>query len=88
MGISAGVSHVYVDEVLAPYALNNLEDADPMYIGKVTKDSVWLVQKFGKTSGVMTYANVSNNAAVTTYADAWTNRAALTYGAFQTLTGV
>lgn len=88
MGVSSGVSHVYVDEVLAPYALNNLQDTDPMYIGKVTKDGLWLVQQFGQVSGVMTYANASNNATITTYADAWTNRESLSYGQFQTLTGV
>ena len=88
MGVSAGVSQVYVDEVLAPYALNNLEDAPTMYIGKVTKEGAWLVQRFVKATGDMTYANVSNNAAITSYASAWANRATLSYGQFQTLTGV
>jgi heptaprenylglyceryl phosphate synthase len=88
MGVSAGVSQVYVDEVLAPYALNNLEDAPTMYIGKVSKEGAWLVQKFVQATGAMTYANVSNNASVADYANAWTNRATLSFGQFQTLTGV
>ena len=87
MGVSSGVSHVYTADVLAPYALNNLEDAEPLYVGKATADGTWLVMKLATTS-VMTYANKSNNPAVALYTDAWANRATLTYGAFQTLTGV
>lgn len=88
MGVSSGVSHVYIADLLSPYALNNLDDVDPMYIGKVTADGRWLVQRFGKTTGIMVYANVSNNASVTNYAAAWTGRAGLVYGAFESLTGV
>ena len=89
-----GVSYVPLSapiEVIAgglgTYALNNLEGADPMYIGKAASDGRWLVQKY-TAAGVMTYANVSNNGGVTTYNSAWTGRAALTYGQFETLTGV
>jgi hypothetical protein len=88
MGVSSGVSRVYIADILAPYALNNLEDADTMYIGKVVPDGRWLVQRFGKTTGVMVYANSSNNAAVATYADAWTSRASLNYGSYESITGV
>jgi hypothetical protein len=88
VGVRSGVSDVYVADLLAPYALNNLEDADIMYVGKVSPDGKWLVQQFGKTTGVMTYANFSNNPAVSGYAAAWTGRAGLTYGTYETLTGV
>ena len=88
MSVSGGVSYVPpIPGSLAGYALNDLEDAEPMFIGKVTSDGTWLVQKFTGGS-VMSYANLSNNATVTSYADAWSNRATLTYGAFETLTGV
>lgn len=88
MSVSGGVSSVYIADILTPYALNNLEDADPMYIGKVLPDGRWLLQKFGKTSGVMTYANVSNNPSISDYSSAWTARASLNYGTYQSLTGV
>lgn len=88
MGVSSGVSHVYIADLLAPYALNNLDDVDPMYIGKVISDGRWLIQRFGKVTGVMTYANVSNNPTTTTYSDAWAGRVGLVYGTFQSLTGV
>lgn len=94
MSNSGGVSYVPLPEVvsvqmggLSGYALNDLEDAEPMHIGKVTSGASWLIQKF-TTGSVMSYANLSNNATVTSYADAWSNRATLTYGAFETLTGV
>lgn len=88
MAVSGGVSDVYVADLLAPYALNNLEDADTMYVGKASPDGKWLVQRFGKTTGVMTYANRSNNPAVAGYSAAWTGRAGLTYGTYETLTGI
>ena len=88
MSVNGGVSHTYVADVLASYALNNLEDAPTMYVGKVQSDGRWLVQRFIKATGFMTYANQSNNASNATYADAWTNRAALTYAAFNEITGV
>ncbi len=72
---------------LSGYALNDLQDGEPMFIGKVKSDATWLIQKF--TGGaVMSYANLSNNPGVYAYADAWTSRATLNYGAFETLTGV
>ena len=88
MGVSAGVSSVYIPDVLAPYALNNLEDAEPMYIGKASPDSKWLVQKFSPASGVMTYANSSNNGGTVGYGAAWAARAALVYDRYEVLTGV
>lgn len=85
MGMS-GVSYTSLPG-LAGYALNDLDESGPMYIGKATADGRWLVQRF-TTSSLMEYANISNNPSVTTYASAWTARAALTYGAYQTLSGV
>jgi hypothetical protein len=87
MSMSGGVSYAFIADVLAPYALNNLEDAATMYIGKAQRDGKWLVQKFVQATGDMSYANASNNA-YGAYADAWANRATLNYGAFQALTGV
>ena len=88
MAIAAGVSHVYVNDILAPYAVNNFVDGDPLYIGKATPQGVWLLIRFSSSSGVMNYANLSNNAAYTTYSAAWAARLSLTYADFQTLTGV
>lgn len=91
--MSSGVSYVpLVSPVsvslggLAVYAVNNTDGTDPLYIGKVRADGVWLMQKYTAT-GVMTYANLSNNGAYATYADAWAARAALIYGGFETITG-
>ena len=83
-----GVSSAYVDEPLAPYAINNFLDGTPMYIGKVSADGRWLLMSYNAPTGVMQYANVSNNAAYTTYAAAWTDRASLTYAAYSAITGV
>ena len=73
---------------LDPYAVNDLDGTDPLYIGKVTSAGVWLAQEYSTSAGTMRYANLSNNAAYTTYPSAWAARASLTYGLFETLTGV
>ena len=70
------------------YAVNNLEDAVPTYIGKVNAEGVWLMQRYNSSTGFMDYANLSNNATTVLYTDAWSGRVGLTYGGFQTLTGV
>lgn len=82
--MSGGVSYVPPLDV---YALNNLEDADPLYVGKATASGKWLVQKF-TSAGVMTYANVTNNPTVTNYTDAWTGRVSLTYDRYEEIDGV
>ena len=71
-----------------PYLVNNFEDGDPLYVGKVQADGNWLLERFSTTTGIKDYANRSNNTSTTSYGMAWTNRAALTYGGFETLTGV
>ena len=86
--LGSGVCNVYVDDPLAPYAVNNFLDGTPMYIGKVSADGRLLVLSYNSTTGVMQYANVSNNAAYTTYATAWAARASLTYAAYGVITGV
>lgn len=73
---------------VSAYALNDLDGTDPLYIGKVRLDGVWLVQKYSTAAGTMRYANLSNNAGYASYASAWAARATLVYGLFQTLTGV
>jgi hypothetical protein len=73
---------------LDAYALNDLGGTDPLYIGKVRSDGVWIVQNYSTAAGTMRYANLSNNQGYPSYASAWAARATLTYGMFQTLTGV
>lgn len=72
----------------SPYLLNNLVDGNPLYVGKVTARGVWLLQKFNTTSGIMLYANQSNNPTYTDYDTAWANYLALNYTEYQNLTGV
>lgn len=88
MSVSGGVSYVYVNDLLAPYAVNNFVDGDPLYIGKATPQGTWLVIRFSSSTGVMNYANVSNNPGYTTYTAAWAARLSLSYTDFQNLTGV
>lgn len=90
----SGVSYVPVTQPievvgvgLDAYLLNNFEDAEPTYIGKVKSDGAWLIQKY-TSAGVMLYANSSNNLAITSYPDAWDARATLFYDQFQLLTAV
>lgn len=65
------------------YAVNNIEDADPLlYVGKTKPDASWLVIFYDDTTGVLGYATIANNAAITTYAAAWSGRATLTYTQF------
>jgi hypothetical protein len=70
------------------YQVNNLEDSDPLYVGKVKTDGVWLIEKFIESTGAKTYANLSNNGSIADYTDAWTNRATLTYNRYDEITGV
>jgi len=74
--------------LLDPYALNDLDGTDPLYIGKATSSGVWLLQNYSTSAGTMRYANLSNNPSYASYASAWAARGTLTYGLFQTLTGV
>lgn len=84
----SGVTHTNVVQTgLEAYAVCNVEDAIPLYVGKVRADGHWLLQRYD-ASGVMGYANVSNNGAVSGYGSAWTQRASLTYTTFDILTGV
>ena len=67
------------------YFVNNLVDGNPLYVGKVTAEGVWLFQKFNTTSGVMLYANRSNNPAYVDYDSAWANYLTLNYAEYQNL---
>lgn len=69
------------------YQTNNLDDGATIYVGKSKSNGTWLVEKFVQSTGVKTYANLSNNGSITTYSDAWTNRATLVYGRFDEITG-
>jgi hypothetical protein len=70
------------------YQVNNIEDADPLYVGKVKTGGIWLIEKFVESTGEKTYANHSNNGSIADYTDAWTNRATLTYNRYNEITGV
>jgi hypothetical protein len=84
----SGVTHTNVVQTgLEAYAVCNVEDAVPLYVGKVRADSRWLMQRYD-AGGVMGYANPSNNPTVSSYTDAWTQRATLTYTTYDGLTGV
>lgn len=87
-GAGAGTQLLDINQSISGgYQTNNLEDAATTYIGKSKTDGTWLVEKFIDSTGVKTYANLSNNGSVSTYSDAWTNRATLTYGRFDEITG-
>ncbi len=82
----SGVAHLFPAN---SYYLNNFVDGDPLYVGKVTDSGGrWLVQRFSTSTGVMGWANVSNNPSYTTYTSAWANRLTLTYSPFQELSNV
>lgn len=70
------------------YSVNNVEDSEPLYVGKITPSGVWFIQRFTASTGVMEYANASNNTGVSGYGVAWTGRAALTYSPFEAITGM
>lgn len=83
MAVRNGVSGLFKED----YVVNNVIEGDPLYAGKVTANGTWLVLRYAASTGLVDYANRSNNATVAAYADAWAARAALTYGAFETLAG-
>lgn len=88
MGVS-GVNHVNAHQTgLEAYAVNNVQDGNPLYIGKVRADGFWVIEKYDSAAGSLSYANWSNNPSTSGYGAAWTSRAALTYGGFETLQGV
>lgn len=64
------------------------ENGTVTYIGKVSRNGIWFLQKILDTSGdlTVTYANISNNNGQTTYDLAWANRASLTYTRLHNLT--
>lgn len=84
MAVRNGTSGLFNEE----YSVNNVIEGDTLYAGKVTPGGRWLVLRYVAATGVVDYANLSNNAGVTAYADAWTGRAGLTYAAFETLSGI
>ena len=68
------------------YLVNNLVDGNPLYVGKVTARGVWQFLKFKTTTGVMLYADQTNNPTYTDYDTAWANYLTLNYAEYQTLT--
>lgn len=85
----SSVSHVNpAQTALAAYAVNNVEDSNPLYVGKVRSDGNWVVERYDTTDGTYRYANHSNNQATIGYGAAWTTRASLTYSLFDQLAGL
>lgn len=71
----------------APYTINNVQEGNPQFAGKVCPDGAWIIER--TTSGVLEFANVSNNLGQTNgYGAAWGNRAQLNYGPFSSLNNV
>lgn len=86
----SGVSNVSTsgNPSFSDYVTNNYASGDPAYVGRMTSLGKWSVLRFGTSSTILDYANVSNNPTVTDYATAWAGRVTLTYSAFNVLTGV
>ena len=84
MAVRNGPNGVYNET----YSVNNVAEGATMYVGKTTASGVWLIQRYTEATGVMEYANVSNNNGVAGYGVAWIGKATLTYGPFESLTGV
>jgi len=84
MGVSAASTRPLPNE----YFINDVINANPLYIGKVQENGIWLIVKYDQTGGSMTYANQSNQVSSYDYSSAWAARASLTYGQFQTLQNV
>lgn len=79
----SGVSYIAPSD---GYYVNNFVDGDPLYVGKVTSNGVWMLMRFSTSTGVMVYANRSNNPTYPDYDAAWTARLTLTYAEYQLLT--
>ena len=77
-----------LNTALAAYALNDLEDLTPLYIGMSKPNGVWLMKKYSDSAGTMLYANRSCNLLIADYVDAWSSRSTLEYKQIQFLTGV
>lgn len=86
--ISGGGGSGGSSNALEAYQLNNLEDSNPLLVGLVKSTGTWLIKSFDESTGIMLYANESNNPLITTYADAWDDRSTLTFNQFNILTGV
>lgn len=85
----SGAEHSNVLQTgLESYAVNHVQDGNPLYVGKVRADGKWVIEKFDTTAGTMTYANWSNNPTAGAYGSAWINRLTLTFGGFDTITGI
>lgn len=77
-----------VSHGISGYQVDYLEDSEPIYVGKTNSSGTWLIEKLVVSTGVKTYANLSNNSSYATLDGAWSDRATLTYNQFHILTGV
>ena len=82
-GVS-NVSHIPLRLPLAGYVLNNLQDGEPLYVGKVSISGDWVIQKFVNGAD-MFYANRASNNAYNDYVSAWTAKTSLAYSRFEEL---
>lgn len=74
---------------MTAYTVNNTQDGNPYYAGKVRQDGAWVIERSDAEAGVLEFANPSNNPGqVNGYGAAWTNRTRLHYGPIETLTHI
>lgn len=64
MAVRNGTSGLFNEE----YSVNNVIEGDTLYAGKVTPGGRWLVLRYVAATGVVDYANLSNNAGGVDYA--------------------
>jgi hypothetical protein len=67
------------------YTVNNTQDGNPYYAGKVRPDGMWVIERTDSELGVLEFASPTNNPGqVNGYGVAWAAREALVYGPFHT----
>jgi hypothetical protein len=81
--LSAGITS---STIQAPkplvYGFNGYDDtstSDVIYIANETQTGVWMIEKFNKTTKLMTYASPSNNKSIAGFSQAWAAKTSLTY---------
>jgi len=61
-----------------------MDPSEPLYVGKVTADGTWMIQRFTNSTS-MTYASLSNNPLIPNYQTAWGLRGGLVFSVFNEL---
>lgn len=95
--LSSFATKDYVNQQIESYNLfanYKTQDVDEVanitYVGKLTPDGKYLIEKITDNSGdlLIQFANISNNQLQFTYSNAWGNRLTLTYNLISSLTGL